>query len=221
MKKPTLQAIFFDFDGVLVDSNRIKTEAFRTLFAGYDARIVEEIVSYHRHHGGVSRVVKIKYAHQNIIKKALSDSAIDEWAARYSNLVVEKVVDAELINGAKEFLDRMHGTLPAFIISGTPDAELREIVERKKLSGYFQQILGSPVRKPDHICNILTTYQLVPERCVFVGDALTDYHAARKTGLHFIGIQGEVKFPGETIVLPDCAKLQKTLGELFVNEIVF
>ncbi len=214
--KQTLQAIFFDFDGVIVDSNPTKTEAFRTLFSNYNEKIVEQIVAYHQQHGGISRVEKIRYAHRHIIKQPLTDEELAAWAAEYSKLVMEKVIDARWIEGTKEFLDKIQGSLPIFVISGTPEPELREIIERRKMSGYFREILGSPVKKPAHIRKLLSDYQLVPKDCVFVGDALTDFNAARETGLQFIGIRGEVTFPDGTTVLSDCRGLEQAISEHFV-----
>jgi HAD superfamily hydrolase (TIGR01549 family) len=214
--KQTLQAIFFDFDGVIVDSNPTKTEAFRTLFSNYNEKIVEEIVAYHQQHGGISRVEKIRYAHQHIIKQPLTDEELASWAAEYSKLVMENVIDARWIKGAKEFLTERQGSLPIFVISGTPEPELREIIERRKMIGYFREILGSPVKKPPHIHRLLSDYQFVAKDCVFVGDALTDFNAARETGLRFIGIRGEVTFPDGTTVLPDCRGLEQAISEYFV-----
>jgi beta-phosphoglucomutase-like phosphatase (HAD superfamily) len=214
-EKTTLQALFFDFDGVIVDSIATKTEAFRTLFGEYDAKIVEEVVAYHQQHGGISRVEKIRYAYQHIIKQPLSDEGLANLAAVYAALVVEKVVSADWIAGAKGFLDSVQGTMPIFVISGTPEKELRYIVERRGMAGYFRDVLGSPIRKPVHIRNLVTDHRFVPEQCVFVGDALTDFYAARETGLTFVGIQGEVTFPVGTTVLPDCRGLRAAIAELF------
>lgn len=215
MKNIAPQALFFDFDGVLVDSNSIKADAFRALFADYNAETVGDIVGYHKQHGGVSRVEKIQYAFRHIIKQPLSDDELLRRSRAYSELVVDKVVEVPWIDGAKDFLNRIHGALPIFVISGTPQDELRHIIDRRKMTGYFQEILGSPTRKPEHIRNLLACYQLVPGHCVFIGDALTDYHAARQTGLHFVGIQGEVTFPEKTIVLPDCRGLHGAIRQYF------
>jgi HAD superfamily hydrolase (TIGR01549 family) len=215
-KKETLQAIFFDFDGVIVDSNATKTEAFRSLFEGYDEDIVAEIIDYHRQHGGISRVEKIRHAHEHIIRRHFTDEELESWAAAYSDLVTEKVIALEWIDGAREFLDEIQNSLPMFVISGTPEDELRYIIERREMSGYFQKILGSPIKKPDHIRTILSDYRLTPGHCVFVGDALTDLYAARETGLHFIGVQGEVDFPAGTTVLPDCRGLQSAIEKHFI-----
>ena len=214
-KKQTLQALFFDFDGVLIDSNLPKTEAFRTLFKDYDTKTIEEIVSYHQLHGGISRVEKIRHVHKQILKQPLTDKELARWSAKYSQLVVEKVVTVDWISGAKEFLDSIRGALPIFVISGTPEDELRYIIERRKISGYFREILGSPIKKPVHIRNLLFGYRLDPGACIFVGDALTDCNAAAETGLQFVGIQGEITFPERTTVLPDCRELQKVIAGNF------
>ncbi len=213
---PPLQALFFDFDGVLVDSNSTKTDAFLALFAGYSKETVAEIVAYHKRHGGISRVEKIQHAHQHIIRQPLSDAELIRWATAYANLVIDKVIDVPWIDGAKEFLDSTLGCLPVFVISGTPEEELKYIIKRRNMVGYFQRILGSPVRKPEHIRNLLATFKLTAENCVFVGDALTDYNAAEETGLHFVGIQGEIAFPEGTTVLPDCRGLYGTIADHFI-----
>lgn len=216
-QKHTLRAVFFDFDGVIVDSNPTKTEAFLTLFSDYDEDIVAKIVAYHQQHGGISRVEKIQYAHTHLIQQPLTDEELARWAARYSELVVEEVINVDWIGGAKEFLDSNLGALPIFVISGTPEDELRHIIENRNMSGYFKKILGSPIKKPVHIRNLLSEFRLVPEHCVFVGDALTDYNAARETGLQFIGIQGEVFFPEGATVLPDCRELEFAIAARFIK----
>jgi len=214
-QKQQLQAIFFDFDGVIVDSNSTKTEAFRTLFGEYDAETVTKAVAHHQQHGGISRVEKIRYTHEHIIKKPLTHEELERWSAEYSKLVVEKVIAIDWIGGAQQFLVGTKGMLPIFLISGTPEEELRYIVEQRNMSGYFNEIHGSPIKKSEHIRNLLVKYQLIPGQCVFVGDALTDFNAARETGLQFIGIQGEVDFPDGTTVLPNCKGLHLAMKEKF------
>ncbi|MGW8195826.1 MAG: HAD family hydrolase [Desulforhopalus sp.] len=215
MNHHTLQAVFFDFDGVIVDSNRVKTEAFCKLFGDYNDDIIDQVVEYHRQHGGISRVEKIDYAHRHIIKKSLTPEKLAQWASTYSRLVTQKVIEAEWIAGAQKCLDYLHGRVAVFVISGTPEEELKYVIGKRKMSGYFDEILGSPTRKPEHIRHLLAQHLLAPRRCVFVGDALTDHDAAKETGLHFIGIQGEVPFPVGTKVLPDCTELLTTMEEIF------
>ncbi len=210
-----LKALFFDFDGVLADSTRIKTRAFEILFKDFPDEIIDQVVQHHQLHGGISRVDKIRYAHETIIGTPLTESQVKQWAARYSDLVVQKVIDAPWIKGARPFLAEYSGKVPVFLISGTPEPELKYVLEQRKMSACFTEILGSPVRKPAHIQRLLAEYRLAPAQCLFIGDALTDQDAASRTGLYFIGIQGEVDFPKGTRVLPDCRGLKAALEQIF------
>lgn len=211
-----LQALFFDFDGVIVDSSTIKTDGYRILFDQYDDKFISKIVKYHQKHGGISRVDKIRYAHHHMLESPLTDDELSYWSEKYSKLVLEKVISTDWIAGAEDFLKSIHGSMPVFVISGTPEDELRYIIKQRKMEVYFQEILGSPVQKPAHIRNLLKAYNLFPEQCIFIGDALTDYNAARETGLDFIGIKGEVDFPSGTAVLPNCRELQEEIKKNFI-----
>ena len=205
---------FFDFDGVLVDSVGIKTAAFRQLFEHFGEDVLAKVLEHHRLNGGISRIDKIQYSHTHFVGTPLSDAELQEWGRRYSQRVVDQVVDAPWIAGAEEFLVRMQGRCPIFVISGTPEDELKRVIYARHMEGYFTEILGSPIRKPAHIRHLLKAYRLEPESCVFIGDALTDYHAAKETGLHFVGIQGDVELPADAVMLPDCTGLLEAVEEL-------
>lgn len=206
---------FFDFDGVVVDSVGVKTEAFRILFEPYGSEILAQVLEHHRLNGGISRIDKIQYSHTHFVGTPLTESELANWGRKYSALVVDRVIEAPWIGGAREFLVEMQGRCRIFLISGTPEDELKQVVEARGITRYFDEILGSPIRKPAHIRALLSAYQLQPHSCVYVGDALTDYYAARETGLHFLGIQGDVQLPEDARMLPDCGGLQRAAAEIF------
>ncbi len=205
-------AVFFDFDGVLVDSTASKTNAYRKIFSAYGSEKVSEIVEYHQQHAGISRVEKIDFAHKNILSAPYSREQVLTHIKTYSRLVFDKVVAADWVPGALEFVTSHYRQFPLFIISGTPQDELREIVSRRDMGHYFQEILGSPIKKPEHIRDLVARYDLKIENCFFIGDALTDYHAAKETGMPFIGIRSETDFPDGTMVLPDCSSLGEIIS---------
>ena len=55
-----IKAIFFDFDGVILESVSIKGDVFQKLFADYPEHLAE-ILNYHLENGGVSRYDKFEY----------------------------------------------------------------------------------------------------------------------------------------------------------------
>ncbi|MEJ2133879.1 MAG: HAD-IA family hydrolase [Desulfofustis sp.] len=206
---------FFDFDGVVVDSVGVKTEAFRVLFEPYGSAILHQVLEHHRLNGGISRIDKIQYSHTHFVGAPLDEHELKQWGRRYSELVVDRVIAAPWIKGAENILEDMQGRCRIFLISGTPEDELKQVIAARKMEHYFDEILGSPIKKPAHIRRLLSAYRLQPASCVYIGDALTDYHAARETGLHFLGIQGDVELPEDAVVLPDCTGLKKALTGIF------
>ena len=181
-----LKAILFDFDGVLVESVDIKTQAFRDLFADEGPKVVEQVVSHHLRHGGVSRLEKIRHAYRQILQRPLSEERFRELAAHFSRLVVEKVVAAPYVEGAREFLQSSPKDYDYFVVSGTPQEELDAIVDRRGMRRFFEGVYGSPRKKAVAISHILAAHAWQPEDALMIGDALTDYEAACECGVLFL-----------------------------------
>ena len=78
--------------------------------------------------------------------------------------------------------------MPCFVISATPEDEIREIVRRRGLRDYFKEVIGAPETKSENLKNILIKYDLKPSKCIFFGDAESDYRAAKRCGLNFMAI---------------------------------
>lgn len=185
----TLQAVFFDFDGVIVDTTAIKVQAFATLFAAYGTAVQEAVIRYHLQNGGMPRHEKLRHCFASFAKHSLSEEALAHAGATFSGLVMAEVVAAPLIAGALHTLQQLQEAgIPAFVLSGTPVDEMQMIVLQKGLAAYFKEVHGSPQTKPILVDDILLRYGLSPQHCLFIGDALADYQAALKTGLRFLGI---------------------------------
>lgn len=205
-----LDAIFFDFDGVLAESSDIKTRAFREMYKSYGPDVLAAALDHHRAHGGVSRIQKIRHCHRELLGIAVSPEELRALGRQFSHLVVEAVVASDWVAGAREVLDTEVGRRPLFVVSGTPEPELRDIVDRRGMSGYFTAIRGSPPDKVTVIHELLAGHGLAAERVLFIGDAMTDHDAAKATGLRFIGRvppEEPSPFPAATTVIPDLRHL--------------
>lgn len=181
-----VRAIVFDFDGVLVESVEVKTNAFARLFAEEDSNTVERIVAYHLSNGGISRFEKFRAIYRDILQRPLSDKQFRALCDAYAKLVVDEVVAAPWVEGAEEFL-RVNGKRFAlFVVSGTPEDELKEIIRRRGSEKFFQEVLGSPQTKDVLLRGIMQRYALDPMELLFVGDAESDWLAARQLEIRFI-----------------------------------
>lgn len=180
-------ALFFDFDGVLADSVSVKTRAFARLFEPHGPDVVSRVVEHHLHNGGMNRFDKFRHYYREFLGLPLDDAGMDALCARFAALVVEEVVAAPEIPGAGAFLDACRG-IPCFVISGTPEAEIREICRRRGLSAHFQEICGAPEGKVAHLGRLLDRHGFAPSGCRFFGDAGSDHEAACRHGVPFVGI---------------------------------
>lgn len=205
------QAIIFDFDGVVAESGEIKTQAFAELYRPHGENIVSEVVKYHTQHGGLSRYNKFRYFQQHLLNRPpLTPEEENELDRRFSELVVEAVVAAEAVPGANELIRQQARKIPLFVASGTPEVELKVIVERRGLAPYFKQIRGAPTLKKTLIAEILSDHALRPDSVLMIGDAMADYDGALANGIAFLGRVrpgDENPFPPGTQIVPDLSRL--------------
>lgn len=181
-----LKAIIFDFDGVICESVDAKVEAFRRLFESYP-RELPQILEYHVRNGGISRYEKFKVIYRDFLKKELSEAESKRLGQQFADFCYQMVIEAPLVKGVQEFLDKHHTTIHLFIASGTPHEEMVSIVKAKKLEKYFKTVYGSPASKHDIIRNILRDHRLVSSDVIFLGDSINDYEGAKLAGVKFLG----------------------------------
>lgn len=182
-----IKAIIFDFDGVLVDSVMAKAKAFEELFALEGSDVAKAVVEYHLKHTGVSRFEKFAYIYKNILRRPLTKSTFDELCRKFSKLVFDAVINASYINGAEGFLKKYAGRqYTCFVVSATPQKEIEEIIEQRKMSGFFKGIYGSPQKKADIVKKIICNNKFLAQDVVYIGDALSDYEAAIANSVNFI-----------------------------------
>ena len=188
MKVTDWQAIIFDFDGVLVESGDIKTQAFADLYQSYGETVVDKVVRYHNLNGGLSRYQKFRHFQQHLLKMPpLTQDEERELDRRFSKLVVEAVIASKPVPGANELVYKEATRIPLFIVSGTPEIELNTIVTRRGLEPYFTEVRGSPKSKQTLIAEILSTHGFTPTRVLMIGDALIDYQSAQTNNVAFLG----------------------------------
>jgi beta-phosphoglucomutase-like phosphatase (HAD superfamily) len=200
-----LDAVVFDFDGVILESVRVKDDAFRALFAGHPGEI-DAIMGVHRHHGGVNRFVKFEMIYRDILRRPLDPAHKAELGRRFEELVVARVMACPMVPGALELLERLRGHVAMAVVSGTPDGELGEIIARRGLASFFDEVHGGSRDKCSIIEGMTIARQWRRERIVMAGDAMTDHEAARANGIAFVGRVprgDDDPFPPGTITIPD------------------
>ncbi len=179
--------IIFDFDGVLVDSNEIRYKGFEKLFEGYPQNQVEKLVEYSRENGGISRYKKILLFFEEIRGETISEENILKFAQRYSSIVAQQVEKSKAIKGSVEFLENNSESYIYSIVSGSDQDELQKICNKRGISQYFCEILGSPVEKTKNLRGLVKSKNWKVTECLYIGDSINDYDAALANNIDFLG----------------------------------
>lgn len=186
MSQPRVRAVVFDFDGVIVESGDIKTEAFLELFADYPHHL-DAIKRHHLDNLGVSRFKKFAWIYQNVLREPYDTGEKIRLGDRFSAIVFQKVCETPLVAGAREALEVLaKAGVHLVVASGTPQDELDRIVDARGLRGFFAEVHGSPTEKATAVSAVIKRWGLAPTEVLFVGDGTTDHEAATRTGVRFL-----------------------------------
>jgi phosphoglycolate phosphatase-like HAD superfamily hydrolase len=186
-----ISTIFFDFDGVILDSVDVKTDAFMQLYSEFGSKIVNSVKKHHLENGGMSRYEKFSFYHKNFLGVEVSKKEIDFLSEKFSSLVVQKVIDSDPIHGSLDFIENYNTVYDMYIVSGTPQSEIREIAESLNLTKKMRGIFGSPEKKEVHVDEIIKTSNYNRSSCLFIGDARADHTAAVINEIKFMLIEND------------------------------
>jgi HAD superfamily hydrolase (TIGR01549 family) len=203
--------LIFDFDGVLVESNETRFDGFRLLFKNYPQDQVKRLVLYAKINGGLSRYEKIKYFFKQIRNEPIRDDTVQLLAKQYSELVKQKVIDAEPVKGSLEFLSNHKNNYDFAVVSGADQEELRDVCKAREIDHFFLEILGSPTSKESNIALLLSKMGWGRKSCLFIGDSINDFDAARAQGIDFIGRNSNLTnwgLMGNLTVVDDLSELE-------------
>lgn len=182
------KVIFFDFDGVILDSMTVRTYGFQKIFEKYDKESVDKLVDYHLHNGGLSRFHKIKYFYNEILKKEISENSIEEYANAFTSIMKQELTNEKyLIRETVDFIKSNHMKYEMHIVSGSEHTELNYLCQAFGIEKYFKYISGSPTHKNILVKNILEDEGYDYKECILIGDSINDYEAAKKNNLEFYG----------------------------------
>lgn len=179
----------FDCDGVVLDSNSIKTEAFRQAALPYGEAFAQALVDHHIAHGGVSRYLKFKYFLNCIVTPGTPGPDLDSMLARYADAVVKGLRSCAVMPGLSDMRKATTGAR-WLIVSGGDQTELREIFAERGLAKYFDGgIFGSPDTKDAILAREIEAGTIVAP-AVLLGDSVYDFKAAATAGLDFVFVSG-------------------------------
>ncbi len=182
------KVLFWDFDGVILDSMDVRDRGFEIVLADFPAGQVEKLMAYHRRNGGLSRYVKFRYFYEEILGESLSDERLQQLAASFSEIMLKELGNKNLlISDTLEFLNSTDSRFKMHVVSGSDQEELRQLCKRLEVDHFFDSIHGSPIPKTDWVREILAEKSYEKSATALIGDSVNDLDAARDNGIDFIG----------------------------------
>ena len=179
------KSIIFDCDGVILQSNKLKTEAFKESLKGEKHYLVKKFIEYHIKKGGVSRYEKFEHYFSNIKKIKSYEKFLENALEKYSNLVRKNLITTQYVPGIINVLKYLnYKKIDCFIVSGGDQKELEYVFKKRNIFKKFKKILGSPKNKIENI-EILIKKNLITFPSIFFGDSLSDMQAANRFNLDF------------------------------------
>jgi len=190
-----IQVIVFDFDGTLIDSNKLKYDAYFKLFPADDrhAPIIRVVLSeiFEQSRYVILKEILLRLGYR---KDALLREKVKELAGFYNEIVVAGAKTCPEKAGAEETLRKFSPAYGLYVSSTTPDASLKEIIRFRKWDNYFRGIFGWPNEKHETLRRIIASEGLESDQVLVVGDGESDRESAMKNGCPFLFVSEQFRF---------------------------
>ena len=189
------KSLVFDCDGVVLDSNIVKTEAyFRTAknLGATDAQ-AQALVDYHVKLGGISRYHKFDWYLREVLQNPVTEAAIQALLGGFSKELQVGLMQCDLAKGLFALREKTDSNW--MILSGGDQQEIRDLFAKRKIEHMFNGgLFGSPDNKDVVLAREKANGNL-QYPALFLGDSKYDFEAATRAGLDFIFISDWTEVP--------------------------
>lgn len=199
-----LKAIFFDFNGVIIDDETIQMKAYREILLGHDIDLTEEL--YFDALGMDDRTfVRAMFERA---KKPLTDTALEVVLTAKTDAHRNAIEDQlPLFPGVLTFLKATSRHFSLGLVSMANKAEVGYVFQRANLAPLFSVIVtaeDASACKPDPHCYVtgLTKLNekrqrerllpLLPHECLAIEDSPPGIQSARAAGMRTLGVTNTV-----------------------------
>jgi beta-phosphoglucomutase len=221
-----LQAVIFDFDGVITDSEILHFRAFNAVLSKHGFELTKR--EYYGDYLGLSDVDCFR----TLIAEGrlhIEESQIQELVQQKTK-VFEQLARSEgrIIEGVREFLQMLsQNRVPTAICSGALRAEIELILDGARLRSYFDVVVSAEEvkrGKPDPQGFVLALKKLnkqrvqpvAPERCVVIEDSHWGLKAARAAHMRTIAVTNTY----EADQLKEADKVVARLSNLTMQDLI-
>ena len=207
-----IEAVVFDLDGVLIDSEPVWEEVRRGLVAERGGRWAPDA---QRRLMGMSTQEWARYLSEDLgvglPPQEVAALVVERMAARYRERI-------PFLPGAVEAVRRLAGHWPLGLASSAPAVLIETVLDAAGLSSYFQVTMSTeqvPHGKPAPDIYLAVTARLgcSPARCAAIEDSSNGLRSATAAGLRVIAVP-RPQYPPDPDALASASLVLSSLTEL-------
>ena len=198
-----IRAIFFDFNGVIIDDETIQMKAYQEVLSGHEIALTEEL--YFGALGMDDRTfVRSMFEHA---KKPLSDPLLEEVMVAKTQLHRQMIEELPLFPGVLTFLKSASREFQLGLVSMANLNEVSYVFQRANLTPLFSVIVtaeDASVCKPAPDCYLTGLLKLnelrqrerelplLASECLAIEDSPPGIQSARAAGMKTLGVTNTV-----------------------------
>jgi HAD superfamily hydrolase (TIGR01509 family) len=199
-----IHAIFFDFNGVIIDDEPLHLKAYQEVLASEGITLTEEGYMTML---GMDDVTFVRTAYERA-GKSLSDETVIAVIAREAE-THRKMIEGELplAAGAVNFVKAASRHFQLGVVSMATRAGIEYVLERLRLDSAFTVVVsaeGAPACKPDPWCyeralerlnekrRAKRQLPLLPKECLVIEDSPPGIQSGRAAGMRTLGVTNTV-----------------------------
>lgn len=183
--KKEIKIVCLDFDGTIVDSNKIKDQAFEKIFSEWPHHR-DFMMKWHYENNFIDRYGKFNFFVEQILKEKGNTDLKNKLINTFQILTEELIISCPFIKGANHFLNEISSTKPLYLLSATPSDNLLKILKKRKIFSLFDNIYGSPINKKKVIEYLIKKHNISSNNVLYIGDTQEDLDTARNIKINFI-----------------------------------
>ena len=210
-----IKAVIFDLDGVLVTTDELHFEAWKTLADKLDIKDFTKADNVRQR--GVSRMASLEVVLEKT-DRAFSEEEKLALAEEKNEIYVSSLSalsETDVLSGANEFIDYLKSKgIKTAVGSASKNTPL--ILEKTKLANKFDAVscgLDTTKSKPDPEVFLIAAKKLgvAPCDCVVVEDSDAGIEAAKTGGMYAIAVGAAEYNPKADVAIKDLESLYRAL----------
>ena len=186
----TYKSFVFDCDGVILNSNKVKSNAFYKCALPFGHEAANQLLRFHISNGGISRYEKFRYFLSEIAPRTTNNSNVnapltyESLLEVYQREVVSELKKCEIASGLEQ-LKSLTSQASWCVVSGGDQDEVRDVLQNRGIHQLFNGgIFGSPDSKATILAREIQNKNIILP-ALFLGDSRYDYESSINAGIDF------------------------------------